>query len=81
MSSITHINGELGNIHFKIKSLGQLLHRGYNIEELSKEGTYMELCYLLIYGELPSEKELIKFEETVVSEMMVHQELISFYKG
>jgi citrate synthase len=41
----------------------------------------MELCYLLIYGELPSLDELQKFEETVVSEMMVHQELISFYKG
>lgn len=41
----------------------------------------MELCYVLIYGQLPDAKELAKFEETVVSEMMVQSEMIDFFKG
>jgi citrate synthase len=41
----------------------------------------MEVCYLLIYGELPSALELKTFEEIVVSEMIIHEKLIQFYKG
>ena len=41
----------------------------------------MEVCYLLLYGELPSAKEARKFEDTVVSEMMVNEKLVEFYKG
>lgn len=70
-SKITHIDG----------NQGKLLHRGYRIQELTDNGSYIELCYLLIYGELPSKDELKKFEETVVNEMMIHQEMIEFFKG
>lgn len=41
----------------------------------------MEVCYLLIYGELPEMDELIRFEHLVVSEMLIHQKLIEIYKG
>ena len=41
----------------------------------------MEVCYLMIYGVLPSKKELIAFEDLVVSEMMVHEKIVDFYKG
>ena len=41
----------------------------------------MEVCYLLIYGELPSKDELKLFEDTMVSEMMINEKLIEFYKG
>lgn len=41
----------------------------------------METCYLLLYGVLPSHQELIKFEETVVGEMMINEKMIEFYKG
>lgn len=41
----------------------------------------MEVCYLLIYGSLPSKRELEIFEETMVSEMMINSKLIEFYKG
>lgn len=41
----------------------------------------MESYYLLFYGSLPGEGELVKFEETVVGEMMINEKLIEFYKG
>ena len=57
MSNITFIDGEKG----------KLLHRGYNIEELCEKSSYIELCYLLLYGILPVKEELQKFEKTVYS--------------
>eukprot|EP00331_Platyophrya_macrostoma_P002733 CAMPEP_0176423934 /NCGR_PEP_ID=MMETSP0127-20121128/10562_1 /TAXON_ID=938130 /ORGANISM="Platyophrya macrostoma, Strain WH" /LENGTH=446 /DNA_ID=CAMNT_0017804945 /DNA_START=136 /DNA_END=1476 /DNA_ORIENTATION=+ len=71
MSNITFIDGEKG----------KLIHRGYNIEELCEKSSYIELCYLLLYGILPAKEELQKFEKTVVREMTVHEKLIDFYKG
>lgn len=65
-STITYIDGDKG----------QLRYRGYNIEDLAEKCSYMEVCYLLIYGELPSVKELKNFEEIVVSEMIIHEKLI-----
>lgn len=44
---------------------GKLLYRGYTIEELAEKCSYIEVCYLLIYGNLPRKQELFKFEETV----------------
>lgn len=41
----------------------------------------MEVCYLLIYGELPDFSEKNKFEETVIQEMCIHENMISFYKS
>lgn len=71
VSTITHIDGDLG----------KLLHRGFKIEDLTANGTYMELCYLLLYGELPCKNELMKFEDTVLDEMMVHRDMINFFNG
>ncbi len=42
---------------------GKLLYRGYRIEELVEKSTYTEVCYLLLYGELPSKEELTIFED------------------
>ncbi|KAL4450504.1 hypothetical protein ABPG74_019402 [Tetrahymena malaccensis] len=70
-STITYIDGDKG----------QLLYRGYKIEDLAEHSTFIEVCYLMIYGVLPSAKELNAFEELVVSEMMVHEKIVDFYKG
>lgn len=71
MSSITFIDGEEG----------KLLYRGYRIEDLAENCSYMEVCYLLIYGELPGPAELRRFEGTVVGEMYVNARLVDFLKG
>ena len=55
VSKLTYIDGEKG----------ELLYRGYRIEELAEKSNYVEVCYLLIYGHLPSKDELKKFEETL----------------
>jgi citrate synthase len=55
-STITYIDGDKG----------ELRYRGYNIADLAEKCSYMEVCYLLIYGELPSALELKTFEEIVV---------------
>lgn len=55
MSNITFIDGDKG----------KLLHRGYSIEDLAEKSSYIELCYLLLYGRLPVKEELHKFETTV----------------
>ncbi|MBV1871385.1 MAG: citrate (Si)-synthase [Gammaproteobacteria bacterium] len=70
-SKITYIDGEKG----------QLLHRGYPIEELAKQSDYLEVCYLLLNGELPSEKEKQLFVETVTQHTMVNEQLTHFYNG
>ncbi len=62
ISNITYINGEKG----------ELMYRGYKIEDLAENSTYMETCYLLLYGCLPSASELAKFEAVVVGEMMIN---------
>ena len=51
-SQITYVNAK-----------GKLLYRGYPLEELIEKATYMEVCYLILYGELPSKIELASFEE------------------
>jgi len=71
VSKITYIDGEKG----------ELQYRGYPIEELAEKSNYVEVCYLLIYGILPTKEELVKFEEKIVQEMLVHEKLIEFFKG
>ena len=61
--------------------MGKLTHRGYKIEDLANNCSYLEVCYLLIYGELPCQKEKNKFEETVIDEMSIHENMIDFYKS
>jgi len=52
-SQLTYIDGEKG----------ELLHRGYAIEDLSANCSYVEVCYLLLYGKLPTATQLKRFEE------------------
>ena len=70
-SKITFIDGEEG----------VLLHRGYRIEDLAARSDYLEVCYLLLYGELPSKKEKAQFEHHVTYHTMVHEQLHLFFRG
>jgi len=60
---------------------GVLLHRGYPIGQLAEQSSFMEVCYLLLNGELPSKGELESFSRTISRHTMVHEQLTSFYKG
>ncbi|CAI2364793.1 unnamed protein product [Moneuplotes crassus] len=71
VSAITYIDG----------GKGQLLYRGYKIEDLAANCTFIESCFLLLYGELPTAAELSDFEERVKDEMLVHEKLKDFFKG
>jgi citrate synthase len=58
-----------------------LLHRGYAIEELAEQSSFMEVSYLLLNGELPSKGELDNFSTTICRHTMVHEQLATFYRG
>ncbi|GAA3979560.1 citrate synthase [Allohahella marinimesophila] len=60
---------------------GVLLHRGYPIEQLAQHSDYLETCYLLIHGELPSNEELGHFKSMVKNHTMVHEQLNHFFNG
>ncbi|GGD89339.1 citrate synthase [Aureimonas endophytica] len=70
-SKITYIDGDEGI----------LLHRGYPIEQLAEKGDFLETCYLLLYGELPSEREMADFRHRVTHHTMVHEQMSRFYSG
>ncbi len=70
-SKITFIDGDLG----------QLYYRGYPIEQLAEDSDYLETCYLLMYGDLPSPEQKKEFETTIMHHTMVHEQLTSFFKG
>jgi len=70
-SEITYIDGDKGI----------LLHRGYPIEQLAEKSDYVELCYLLYYGELPDAKTKEEFKQTITQHTMVHEQLRNFYNG
>jgi len=70
-SKITFIDGDKG----------VLLHRGYPIEQLAEQSDYVETCYLLLYGELPSPKQKQAFEDRITKHTMVHDQITSFFKG
>jgi citrate synthase len=70
-SDITYIDGDAG----------VLLHRGYPIDQLAEQSTFMEVAYLLLNGELPSAEELQKFDYVITRHTMVHEQLMSFYSG
>ena len=71
VSQITYIDGEIG----------QLLYRGYSIDKLAENCSFLETCFLLLYGDLPNEEQLNVFEEKVMDEMLVHEKIKDFYKG
>ena len=60
---------------------GILLHRGYRIEDLAAHCSYLEVCYLLLNGELPSKTQLYDFQSAVSSHMLLHEKLKSFMSG
>jgi citrate synthase len=70
-SSITYIDG----------GKGVLLHRGYPIEQLAEQKTFLETCYLLLFGELPTDEQKDKFEDTITHHTMVHDQLSDFFHG
>ena len=70
-STITFIDGDKG----------ELLHRGYPIDQLAEKSHFLEVCYLLLYGELPSANELEDFESLVTNHTMLHEQMVYFYRG
>ena len=60
---------------------GIVLYRGYPIEQLAEHSTFLETCYLLIYGELPTAQQYEVFENSIVKHTMVHEQMIRFYSG
>ncbi|MFP4043976.1 MAG: citrate synthase, partial [Rhodosalinus sp.] len=70
-STITFIDGDKG----------ELLHRGYPIDQLAEKSHYLEVCYLLLYGELPSAAQLEDFENRVTMHTMLHEQMQNFFRG
>ncbi len=70
-STITYIDGDKG----------ELLYRGYPIEELADKSHFLEVCYLLLYGDLPNATELEDFEHRVTRHTMVHEQMHYFFRG
>ena len=70
-SQITFING----------AEGELLYRGYPIEQLAENSTFLETSFLLMHGELPNSQELKTFTDTITSHTMLHDQVESFFHG
>ena len=70
-SAITYIDGDKG----------ELLYRGYPIEELAQSCDYMEVCHLLLYGELPDVEEKKNFVSRVTTHTMVNEQMQFFMRG
>jgi citrate synthase len=70
-SHITFIDGEKG----------MLLYRGYPIDQLAAHSSFLEVCYLLLYGALPTKEEMKVFDRTVTMHTMVHEQLAAFFRG
>ena len=60
---------------------GIVLYRGYPIEQLTEHSTFLETCYLLLYGELPTAQQYEAFESRVTKHTMVHEQMTRFYSG
>ena len=70
-SAITFIDGEKGILRY----------RGYPIEELARKATFVEVCYLLIHGNMPSPMELIAFDEKLTRHSLIHEDMKKFFEG
>jgi citrate synthase len=70
-SKITFIDGDAGI----------LLHRGYPIDELAEKSSFLEVCYLLLHGELPNAAEYAKFEHNITYHTMLHEQFDRFFQG
>jgi citrate synthase len=70
-SAITYIDGEVGILR----------HCGYTIEDLAENSDYMEVCYLLLEGELPTRAQREAFESSITYHTMLHEQMLNFYRG
>jgi len=70
-SKITYIDGDEG----------VLLYRGYPIEQLAEHGDFLETCYLLLYGELPTQGQKADFDHRVTNHTMLHEQMARFFSG
>ena len=70
-SKITYIDGDEGT----------LLYRGYPIEQLAENSSFIEVCNLLLHGELPTAKQLKTFDDTITHHTMVHEQMTRFFTG
>ena len=70
-STITYIDG----------NKGELLHRGYPIDQLAAKSHFLEVCFLLLYGDLPSPTELEDFESRVTNHTMIHEQMMYLFRG
>lgn len=70
-SAITYIDGEAG----------VLLYRGYPIEQVAEKCDFLEVCYLILQGELPNGQQMAEFVKNVTLHTMVHDQLTNFFKG
>ena len=70
-SKITYIDGDQGI----------LLYRGYPIDDLAEHGDFLETCYLLLYGELPTASQKADFVDRVIHHTMVHEQMSRFFQG
>ena len=70
-SKITYIDGDKG----------VLLYRGYPIDDLAEHGDFLETCYLLLYGDLPTAQQKAVFVDSVIHHTMVHEQMSRFFQG
>ncbi|MGH8544292.1 MAG: citrate synthase, partial [Gammaproteobacteria bacterium] len=70
-SRVTFIDGEQG----------VLLHRGYPIQDLAEHCDFLEVCYLLLHGELPNVSQKTGFEAIITYHTMLHEQVLAFYRG
>ena len=70
-SAITYLDGENGILRY----------RGYPIEQLAEEATFLEVAFLLIYGELPNETELTDFKKSITNHTLVHEDMKQFFEA
>ena len=70
-SKITYIDGDAGVLEY----------RGYPIEQLAEHGDFLETCYLLLYGELPTKAQKLDFDTRVTKHTMVHEQMARFFQG
>jgi citrate synthase len=70
-SGITFLDGELGILHY----------RGYSIEQLAEKASFLEVAYLLIYGELPTQAELDAFISSITKHTLIHEDMKQFFEA
>jgi citrate synthase len=70
-SAITYLDGENGILRY----------RGYPIEQLAEKATFLEVAFLLIYGELPNKTELVDFKKSITNHTLVHEDMKQFFEA